>query len=695
MTEMHIVGGATSLRGHNGDLENQTRPNEKRPRRVGHVPLDLDHLRDCVRLLSHSIEVAAAVNHMRRFVLDGGISVMLGGMIQYPNYNVAMEQALLSNLQLALSWRVTAGFVPFFKRSRPYSPNDTMEGEIPNGHGRIVNTTDGTTNGAPLLTVPGAANKTLEPGPVDENDASSYDSMDDMDSFESSSSNHEEPRIELLPQDIEFGVPELGHGRYIVYQDMQDYRRKVDYLPTNDERADPSLKWYCFTEEAPVPESIRTNDEGQYEERMRVSSPLARLMPYAHMLEEFRNDDMRANKLATMPVVIEQPIPPVKGSMAAGAQALSKKEEDGASKGGNAQQTMGLPHRSSKDMASVPQLSNPNNDDAKWFALASHSMSTPIISQLSQRQMYIRPGYSYAGLVTPHAYPRLSDRHFEFLTNVSIEFGIPSHVLLPGKSISSSSSGGMSGASAGGKKQQAAGNSSGAGMKEEKASSSSSSGNTFSADPAFNNALALRDDLRNFFQGVMSVLLGDKLARYILQDYTNNQREHQIREKIILELDERIKKAQDSVVKFGAVMDKDIETHRSIEKNIVATHVELSDPKNAIPKTPPPGPDGKPGKATETPTPKMPMAEEEAIPTSPEVQALSKRRFEVFNDMQAISAALQQLQKLVDKQTLISIEFRQPFVNDTGNLDAVISMLGLAKEQQQDIARRRFGLTAQ
>jgi hypothetical protein len=162
-------------------------------------------------------------------------------------------------------------------------------------------------------------------------------------------------------------------------------------------------------------------------------------------------------------------------------------------------------------------------------------------------------------------------------------------------------------------------------------------------------------------------------------------------EALIKELDERITKAQDAIVNQGKVLSDNNAERREIDANIVKVHTELSKPENAIPKPPPPTADGKPGKPVDPPAPPAPLPEP-ATATSPEVQELTQRRLALVDDMRSVSAALQQLHNMLDKQSMLSISFRQPFVNDTGNISQVIGLLKLPEEQAQAIAQRRLGL---
>lgn len=698
MTEMHVIGGRTSVRGNNGNFEDGTaaagQHMDKRPRYTNQAHIDMEHLRDCVSVLHRSIEVSSAMSHMGRFVLDGGVIVQLGGMIQYPGYNVSMEDALINNCHLAIRWRMAVGFVPFFKRRRRYADTVVLGSrETRRQEGTIVGPNNPTTNGAPNTQprLPYDGHPALK-NTADEMELSNDDNSDESDAMSASQST------DLEPADIEFGIPELGYGTYGTYLDNQDYRIKVDYKPTSAERADPDLEWYVYTVDPPVTEYFTKN--GEFNERIRVSSPAARLLPFANQLDQFRNDDLQANKLATMPVVILQPRPPVKGSVGTNAQqqAQDLRNNLSATAPTNAQPVVGLNHVSDAQRTTMmtSQTHNPTVEEIRWFNLARQSRDTPIIDQIMSRQLYIPPTYEYAGLVTPHAYPRLSDRHLEFLTNVSIEFGIPSHVILPGKTISAATSSGMSGASAGGKKQQAAGSHASAGLKDQQTSKGGSGGNNFSADPSFNKALELRDFIKSFFQAVMTSIAGDKVLNYVLQNINNKSREHEMREALISELDQRIVQAQDAVMKRGDVIQTDRDVRRQIDENALNVHAELSKPSVAIPKAAPApaSNDGAAPKPVEPPVPAMPMPEP-ASASSPEVQELTQRRLSLVDDMRAISAALHQLHNLLDKQTMVTIAFRQPFVNDTGNIGSIIDLLKLPEEQGQAIAQRRFGLSPQ
>jgi hypothetical protein len=314
------------------------------------------------------------------------------------------------------------------------------------------------------------------------------------------------------------------------------------------------------------------------------------------------------------------------------------------------------------------------------------------VKDVSERTYYIKDGYTYAGLITPHAYPAIAVRRTDYLTMVSMETRVPMHVIQPGKTVgSSSSSGGMTGAAAGGKRPQAAGNKS-ANPAQQKAPQSSGG---FNADPSFNTALEMRDFLQSFFQAMMRVKNGEKFRQYALQEMENGSNEFKIKEKLAKDLEERIQAAEKGVIEFGNTISDQHAMQRDTQDLVSKAQHDSFKPEAIAKANKPVGETGKapgPVQLPEAPAQPGDGGNEQRIPVAPEVLDLTQRRLEIENDMRAITAAHEQHRKMISTERPVSLQWRQPIVNDTSNIDHVINLLGLPPEQSKAVALRRFGL---
>jgi hypothetical protein len=690
--------------------------------------------------------------HLERIVLDGGVSVQIGRMILYPNYNQDAERRLVENLHRALQWRVLVGFVPFFYRLRRREARQQFVvtgSEIIDGRVRVhlreaapsdiheqkprkvAKTEDGQAwEDLNIAAKEAEAKGRLSSSSSGEDDdkESGSDAMDLDEPFHDESAQEPDDADLNALEDLEFIVPALGHGRYRTYTDTTDYQVKVDYLPADEEKEDEAFAWYVYTQEAPY---VRLDSDTCKLVAM-PSSPVSRLIGPHNALNEFMRADIVATRRATAPPVIAEERPPVKASTTVDAKGRIAPGSlfeggfggyptltmgtSGAPSGGNSQIVFGKPH-----LVLSPMQQLGSDDPYHHRQQSQAAQATAVQSDLAHHTYYLAPGYTYGGLYTPHAYPPIAARSATFLDAVSMEFGIPGHVILPGKvtpgaqgsAAGGKGSGGMAGSTAGGKRQQASGaGQSGAGRGGGAAGrpaaggggggGAGAAGSGFTADPSFNKALEMRDFLQDFFQAFMMTKNMSKMLAYHAAEADHLTREAEIKKRLLEELEERIASAQEAVLEFGQELESRGEQQGEVKDAHHHAEVEILERQARDAAAPPPKPtvgaDGKPkaptGPDPPSAVPSMPevAAPSSGIPTAEEVVLLTQRRLEIENDMNLIMAAQEQRARLASMERPVSIVFRQPFVNDTSQIPGVVSMLGLPDEQAHAIAQRRMGL---
>jgi hypothetical protein len=669
----HLSGGSTKRMRQEeeaGGLES-TDPSIKR-RRTEIIPMDVQGIRDCVLLNKSNIEWRSAIRHIKRCVLDGGLQVKLGKTQLYPGYDEDSEKILVENLERALEWRLTLGFVLVMMRRRPiyklvnmgmYDSDDDDDSEYGGGMAvmeKTYNDSIDKNQGGDAMDIDPS---TLAVGNEDGKSAA--------------------PRIELDKEDIEFVVPSLGYGQFRTFLDLQQYKYKVDYIRTEDEKKDDDLACFVFTEEEPI-RRYKPDVEGESTITAMPSSPAGRLVFHARILDNFIMADEKGTKLATSPIPVAQERPPAKvpASLAAGSEynyaggpgAINNNQVRA-----NSQQEFGKPH-----VTFTPKP--PDTPAAPKPSIVDHD-----VKEVKDHTYYIEQGYVYAGLVTPHAYPRISDRRTDYVTLVSTETCVPAHVIQPGKTTSGSSSG-MAGASAGTNKNTQAAGSKQASSGQEKSSGS----NGFSADPSFNIALEMRDFLQNFFQTMMGIKNGEKLRQYSQQTVTTGDHDLKLKQALVDDLTKLIAEAEKGLVNFTDDITGTLALDKETRQLEAEAQRDAFKPENLAKANEPTEPGGKPRGAVPLPTPSSEGKSDGGnnIPAAPEVEALTKRRLQIQNDMRAISDAIEQQRKMESTERPVSLVWRQPIINDTSNIENVIRLLGLTPEQSHNIAMRRLGLNS-
>lgn len=611
---------------------------EKRQRRSETFDVNPISINDCVHLYQKSSEIISAMNHMKRFTLDGGVDVKIARVEIFPGYNDDAEKRLLDNLMLALDWRMALGFVPFGFRRRQSLVKAEPESEDFDDDGMDIDD-----------------RATLQPTG--------------------------EPEPLLAVEDLEFFVPELGYGSYTTHLDLRDYRRKVEYTLTEDERRERDTERYVFTQDSPITPLV-ANMGGEELRGAIVNSPVARLVPHAKMLTEYITADRAATQIASSPPFITQRRPPAKEGTRVSSREFNQDGRTGA----------GFPILSDTD---IQQLSNTQKSEINRTIDAD-------VDRLKQRELRIEDDREYVGVMTPHAYTRVSDREHAFLSKVAIETGVPTNVILPGLASGKSSSSGMAGAAAGKKDTQSSGSKQSSSANESKKTMTGG----FTADPAFNKALELRDFLQDFFQAVMMLKNGLRVAHAFALDIGTRGHELSMKESLIKQLDESIEKARQAVINFDSVIDAESSQTAELRANDRQNALTVTDPQTVkdINKSAlvPPSPDtnGSGGGSRKPPSaggamevPKSGVHEPHTtIPVPREVEDLTRRRIEIINDMQAISEAIKLRESMASTKRPISLVYRQPFVNDTSQIPQIISMLGLPVERGNSIAQRRMGL---
>jgi hypothetical protein len=766
MAEHHVSGGTHKRRREQEEQDARiaadgqptisaidSEPMFKRPRYEKILSLDMARHMDCVRLRKTSTETIAAVNIMKRLVLDGGVSIELGRMLVYPNYGPSIERALLDNLGLAVDWVLTMGFVPFFFRISPAQDQANRLAQLRRRREQAEGSAGG--DDAMLLDPVGgdsdsdddvfwnlnlAAEAThlyprrprkrtyrfeadgteirgkSESVDEDEGDVRQQEEEEEEEDGEGvlpvpSASLPEETYEELDAHgDLHFTVPSLNYGRYRVFLDTTDYRYKVDYIPTETEKDDPSFAWFVYTYEEP---QLMPMEEASWNPSYIAvpMSPLSRLVVHDNALKGFRRDDIVATRLATAPILLTQERPPAKeakGTLMGISSRLHPEVSDaGLMRGGlvgvgasdhgstNAQAVYGLPHiiTTTGGDKKVEQLDDPNLASGKP---AQRRLVSTTVSELKSREYFIDPGRTFAGLMTPHSYPTVASRQADFLNMVSMEFGIPAHVLLPGQVRSQASA--LSGSSAGGKKQQASG------AKQAQASQpgggaaakgSAPGAGGFTADPAFNKALELREFICSLFQAVYMAKNVDKIDRYLRLKPKKLTGDALMQQQLVAQLEEKLEEAKRAVVHFGDALKEQREQREEVKDAEREAHLESLQPP-AIAKTPAGKDGGGGGKPVTIPTgpqnPPGPPVEPEGVPSAPEVQELTQQVLAARNDLAAISRAQQQVAEWSSVGWPVRVVFRQPFLTDTTQISAVIQQLGVDEDQGRMMAQHRLGL---
>lgn len=672
-------------------------PNNKR-RRKDILGMDNAAIRDCINLRKTNIEFRGAIKHILSCTLEGGLQVMMSKVQIYPGYDEDCEVQLVQNLQRALEWRLTLGFVLVFIRRRPVyiyyddsDDSDDMGALIEAGYNDEIDTAQPDSIHKPPIyrdvTVNHSGKNGGDDDAMDTDDNDAHKAASELIDMLAEGVSPKQPRrrIVLDKEDIEFIVPSLGYGEFRAYLDTESMQYKVDYIRTEDEKKDENLACFVYTEEEPI---YRRDEKGTTQPTVWPCSPASRLIKHAGMLDGYLMDDEKGTRLATNPIPVAQERPPVKqnASLASGSQysyagmGMPAGLVTPGSVGlpANAQQQMGKPHV-------VFEHKEPSQPTPRAPAITSDT-----VQDIARRTYYIEDGYTYAGLVTPHAYPSISVRRTDYLTLVSMETRVPMHVIQPGKTVGDSSSSAMTGSAAGGKRPQAAGDKN-ANPAQPKASKSSGG---FNADPSFNTALEMRDFLQSFFQAMMRIKNGEKFRLYALQELESNDTQLQLKRKLAEDLEEHIRAAEKGVADFGNTMS-DQQALRQETQDLVSKAQHDSFKPDAIAKANKPvGESGKaPGPVQLPEAPPAPDAgNEQRIPVAPEVATLTQRRLEIENDMRAITAAHEQYRKMMSTERPVSLQWRQPIVNDTSNIENVINLLGLPPEQSKAIALRRFGL---
>jgi len=690
MAASHLAGGTAKRQREDEDAaansSTSADPSLKR-RRQDVTNIDSEAVSDCVKLTKTNSEWRGAIRHIKRCVLSGGVRVKLSDDSLYHGYTKDAEKFLMENLERVLEWRLTLGFVLVMMYRRESVPVVEVQTAGP-ARGDSSDDSDGDAAGGDRMLVDGedADMRALAEGVAPPVVRSAP--------------------VELGPEDLEFIVPSLGYGKFRCFFDTQQFKYKVDYIRTEDEKKREELACFVFTEEEPVRRAVPSakgaaGDSGQGVVTAFPASPAARLTAHARMLDNYLMRDEKGTDLATDPIPIAQERPPVKvtGALASGGEYSYRPDGQpsgvmsgrAASQAGpaNSQQSFGKPHASGKPVAPMGGA-HPN-------APASTNKS---VMEAKDRTYYMEPGYVFSGLITPHAYPRISDRRNDFLTLVSMETSVPAHVIQPGKPPSNSTGSGMTGSAAGGKKPQAAGTKQASGANQQ---SSSSSGG-FNADPSFNTALEMREFLQNFFQVMMGVKNGEKLRLYVLQQMESNNEAMSIKMALAADLEKLIAEAKAGVVNYSQTITDGLalqqetrqleaETRRDVLRpENVAKTADANGTSSTADKPGKPGPISMPEGAGEAEAAGGGGGGDGRIPVAPEVQALTTRRLEVQADMDAIARATEQYNAMMAMERPVSLEFRQPIINDTANIEHVIELLGLPPEQSHEIALRRFGL---
>ncbi len=640
-----------------GTGESVDRKNSKRPRRMEVLTIDEPSFRECVRAYKKTDEIINAVEHLKSCTLDGGVDVKLGRVIAFPGYNDDAQKDLVDNLSRGMDWLLCVGFIPYFFHST--NKGDAM----------VIDDDDNQTSSA-------GETPSSPTGIIESNSSQALRPSDEIDL--------------LSAKDLEFHVPSLGHGSYRSFKDRSTYLRKVEYVTGREDREDTDITWYVYTQEEPVENDVdATANFGRGSENAMVSSPVARLLPHVNAMRQFYADDAIANKTATMPPYFVQHLPPAKESS---KLTTSQLQDDGRA---NAQAKFGRVRTRSTYKANKDGSLEATNDNGRVRHIPKD------VAGIMTREIEIEDGLGYEGLYTPHAYPRISERHNDFVSRVAIAFGVPAHVILAGK-ITTGSSGGMAGARAGGKESQATGSKGAASSSTD--SKKASSGGGFNADPSFNRALKLRDSLQSFFQAVMWSKNGTMLYQAANIGISVFSTEARTRQMLVDELDGMIKRAQDDVLGYGAVIETNIQQTDQLRQNDLANKVNMTNPdmvqkindanvSAATTKPPAEGPAPKPPAASNISIPESGVeAQTMGIPVPPSVEILNKRRLELINSLQSISDAIKLREEIASEQSPISIRYSQPIINDTSQIQPIIESLGLSQERSYAIAQRRYGL---
>lgn len=607
--------------------------------------MDQQCIDDCHRAYQKTDEVINASSHLKSCSLDGGVDVKLGKIIPFPGYNDDAHEDLVDNLLRAIDWSFSVGFVPYFFRNK----NRPLRA-------RPIKQEQGNTDAMDI--------DVEEPDPINELDA----------------------------EDLKFYVPSLGHGTYQSYKDRETCLRKIEYIRSREDKEDGDTFWFVYTCEEPIID-VQDSEDVRYPSMARglVNSPVARLLPDIEAMRQFRKEDRFANKVATMPPYIIEHLPPAKESAQLTTGQLHNDGRNTApgSFGRTRQATVYSPN---------PDGSVSGTDkDGTTFQIPMD------IARIMTREIKIQDGYTYSGLFTPHAYTRISERHNDFVSRVSIAFGVPAHVILAGK-IAKSSSSSMAGARAGGKEPQATGSKAAESGSEEKKGSGG-----FNADPSFNRALKLRDFLQSFFKSVMYTKNGHRLRYAAHMGIDKYSKETEMTKRLVAELDELIEKAQNAVLNFGGSIETNLQQQEQLRQNDMANQLNVTDPEmvakvnEAATKPSPPKPAGatgsggggssKPPSVGNLSIPETKLdAPSDGIPVPMEVEALNKRRLELVASLQSISEAVKLREQIASEDCPISLVYRQPIINDTSQIQSIINSLGLPQDRAFSIAQRRYGL---
>lgn len=641
------------------DDADANRPNletdTKRPRRMEVADIDGASLDDCKRAYQKTDEIINASDHIKSCSLDGGVDVKIGKIIPFPGYDDDAQEDLIDNLLRAIDWRYTAGFVPYFfhkKSATPIVKSEPDSMQIDEDYPQRSN-----------------SSPTSEASDVD-------------------------PIRELNVEDLAFHVPSLGHGTYRTFKDRETRLRKVEYILGREDREDDDISWFVYTQEEPVIEA-RGDEERPFVATpvAYVNSPVARLLPRIEDMRLFYKADRKANDIATSPPYFVQHLPPQKDST---QLTTSQLHADGR---GNAQQTFGRTR--------PPKVDYSPNPDGSVTAVDEKGNKNVIsrdVARIMTREIPVEYGRTYAGLFTPHAYTRISERELDFVTKVSIAFGVPVHVVIAGKSSASSSSG-MTGARAGGKEPQATGSKGSVPAVEKQKASNGG----FNSDPSFTKALQMRDFLQSFFRSVMYSKHGNSLHLAAYKGLEKFQREAELTTKLVEELDVRIKAAQEAVLNFGNVIEQTSQQQEQLRQNDMTNKLNVTDPDTvkkvndeAMKPTPPKpangsggggGGGGKKPSAGDLSAPDAGLeAPKNGVPSPSEVETLNKRRLELINSLQSISEAMKLREQIASVRCPVSLVYRQPIINDTSQIQPVIESLGLTQERGYAIAQRRYGL---
>lgn len=263
---------------------------------------------------------------------------------------------------------------------------------------------------------------------------------------------------------------------------------------------------------------------------------------------------------------------------------------------------------------------------------------------------HILPGRSHSGVLVPHAFTSLSQRTTDYIRCISSALKVPHHLIDPLRHASS-----KTGSSALSKHKssisKAAPVTGGSGGGQ-----SSHAGSNYSADPLFVPALEYRHILCDFVKTVLALKHGRQAGSIIGKLKEASSGELSMQNQLIVELEERIKKARIAIVEY--------------------------DPNEKLPEE----------KEEKDKTPSKDSATNPPPLVAPEIEELTRRRESIQTNVQLLSDAVQKLSSIKDERSPFRLKWHQPFLTDTSNLTAIAQLLNLPPEQASAMFRERLGL---